>query len=113
MRAVDLGRDLHGQRGLAQRRGGHLGVRGGLDEVAAQPMKTLAWPSRSARIASTVSSPCSRGGSKPNSARSIEEERRRALPDAHRPIALHVGVAAHRHQAGARLAEVSLGQRDG
>ena len=63
--------------------------------------KTLALPSRSARTASTVSNPCSRGGSKPNSSRQrVEEVRRRALPDAHRAVALDVGVSPHRAQPG-------------
>ena len=43
--------------------------------------KTLALPSRSASIASTVSRPCSRGGSKPNSSlQRVEEVLGRAAP---------------------------------
>ena len=77
------------------------------------PTKTLALSSRNARIALTVSSPCSRGGSKPNSFwRASRKCCRRPLPDAHRAVALHVGVAADREQPGARAADVALQERD-
>ena len=60
-----------------------------------------------------VSKPCSRGGSKPNSSRSASRKcSAGSLPDAHRAVALHVGVAAHRAQPGAGLADVALEQGD-
>ena len=77
-----------------------------------RPMKILACPSRNARIALTVSKPSSRGGSRPNSAcsRSRKFDGRR-LTDAHRAVALHVGVATHRQQPSAWLPDVALRQR--
>ena len=52
--------------------------------------------------------PCSRGGSKPNtSLQAVEQRRGRLLLDAHRAVALHVAVAAHRAQAGAGPADVA------
>ena len=77
------------------------------------PMKTFASPSRSARTALTLSWPCSRGRVEAELvAQRVEEVVGHPLPDPHRAVALHVGVAADRAQPGARLADVALGQRD-
>ncbi len=75
------------------------------------PMKILACPSRSARIAFTVSYPSLSGrleaelGLQP-----VEEVSRRALPDAHRAVALHVGVATYRQQPSTWLTDIALRQ---
>ncbi len=63
--------DLHGQLAARHRRRGDVGVgRGRRRSCRRAPTNTSTLPSRMARIASTVSQPCSRGGSKPNSSRS-------------------------------------------
>ena len=91
-----------------------LGVRGGRDEVAAERRRTR----RPCRRASPGSrrpcrQPCSRGGSKPNSSRSLSRKRvRHLLPDAHRPVALHVAVPADRRGAGAGPADVAAQQQE-
>ena len=70
--------------------------------------KTFARPSCIARIAFTVSNPCAAGGWKWNSAdEPVKKLGLRLLPDAHRAIALHVAVAAHRTDARTRLADVA------
>jgi hypothetical protein len=61
--------------------------------------------------ASTVFRPLSRGGSKPYSSFSLSSGASSGfsvMPD--RALALHVGVAAHRADAGARLADVPAQQ---
>ena len=78
-----------------------------------RPRKTCALPSRRARIESTVSSPCGRGGSNPNSFCSASRKwAGRPLPDAHRAVALHIGMPTNREQPGAGLADVALRERE-
>ena len=68
--AVQLRRDLHGQRAAAQRGLGDRRCRGWpTTKLPPMPMNTLASPSRIARIASTVSKPCSRGAGEAELAR--------------------------------------------
>ena len=110
--AVQLRRHLHGELDVAQRRLDH-GV-SGVAETKLPPiaMKTRASPSRIARIASTVSWPCSRGAVNSNSRSSAARKcLRRLLVDAHRAVALHVGVPAHRAHPGPGAADVALQQQ--
>ena len=71
----------------------------------------MARPSRIARIASTVSTPALGGAAKPNSVAERRRPGRRVLDDAHRAVALHVGVPAHRAQPGAGPADHAAQQR--
>ena len=114
MGAVELGGDLHGEPARRIASSVTYGVGRGGDEVAAQPDEHLGLALAAAPgSTSTVSRPCSRGGSKPNSVcERVEEVLRRPLPDAHRAVALDVGVAADRAQPGAGLADVALQQGD-
>ena len=77
------------------------------------PMNTFALPSRSARIdVDGVEAVLARRLEAELVAQRVEEVVGRPLPDAHGAVALDVGVAAHRAQAGAGLADVALQQRD-
>ena len=62
---------------LARRRASSVTAVSGVADTKLPPIatKTFACSERSALIASTVSKPCSRGGSKPNSSRSASRNR--------------------------------------
>ena len=103
---------MHGQGRPAQRRAGDFGVRCGLDEVAAHPDEhaRLAVAERADGVDGVVSVLARRIEAELR-LQPVEELSRRPLPDPHRPVTLHVGVAAHRQQPGTRFADVALGQR--
>ena len=113
VRAVELGRDVHGQVEAAQRGLGRASVSG----VAATKLppiakNTLTWPSRIARIVvDGVEAVLARRLEAELVAEPVEEARRAPSPDAHGAVALHVGVAAHRAQPGAGLADVAAQQQ--
>ena len=114
VRAVELGRDLHGQPQRAHARPRWPSVSGvAADEVAAHG-EEHARPCRRAcaRIASTVSSRA-RGAARSRTRRSSASRKAvgRLLPDAHGAVALHVGVAADRAEPGAGLADVAAQQQ--
>ena len=83
----------------------------GLDEVAAEADEDvgLAVPQGPDRVDGVVAVLARRVEAELGLQR-VQEVLRRPLPDAHRPVALHVGVAADRQQSGARLADVALGE---
>ena len=97
-----------------QGRGGDVGVGGGRARSCRPCRRTpTPSPSRMARMASTVSWPWCRGGSKANSApRASRKAGARLLVDAHGAVALHVAVAPHRAGAGAGPADVAPQQEE-
>ncbi|MCO5588369.1 hypothetical protein L7F22_042324 [Adiantum nelumboides] len=113
VRPVDLRRDLHGQPGAGQRRGRDIGVRCGLQEVAAEADEDLDLPvTHGPDAVDGVQAVLTGRVERELGLQGVEEGVRDALPDAHRPVALDVGVAADREQPGAPLADVALGQGD-
>ena len=79
------------------------------------PMKKRASPSRSARIASTVSRPCSRGGSKPYSARSASRKSRAAfsqIPMVRSPWTLECPRTGHSPAPGRPMLPCEQGDVD-
>ena len=113
MGTVELRGDLHGEVGVSHRLLGHLGVRRRRGEVAAECDEDLRLTV--AQRADGVH------GVQPVLARRVEDELlldrveellRRALPDPHRPVALHFGVPAHWEQARTGPADVALQQGD-
>ncbi len=110
--AVQLGRDLHRQSATAQRRLGDSGVRGGRDEVAAHADEhsgtTVAH--RPDRVDDVVPMAAWTGDAEPRVQRG-QELLGHLLPDAHRPVALHVRVPADRAHARAGLADHAAHQQ--
>ena len=113
VRAVELGGDVHGERGVAHRVLGDLGVGGRGDEVAAhrEEHPGLAVAQRPDGV-DGVEAVLARRVEAELVAERVEEVVGHPLPDAHGAVALDVGVAAHRAQPGARLADVALQQGD-
>ena len=113
MAAVELGRDLHGQRQRAPRRL-HAAPcpERARTKLPPRPTNALTLPSQHALAGLDRAMPFSRGGSKPySSVELVERHELRLFGDADRALALHVGVAAHRADAGAGLADIAAQQQ--
>ncbi len=113
VRAVELGRDVDGELGLAHRLLGDVGVGDRGDEVAAHREEHLG-PAVLQGLDGVdgVEAVLARRLEAELVAQRVEERRLGPLPDAHGPVALHVGVAADRAEAGSGLADVALEERD-
>ena len=113
VRAVELGRDLHGQVERCASPPRSPSVSGvAATKLPPMPKNTLTLPSRMRpdRV-DGVEAVLARRLEAELVAQRVEEVRRALLPDAHGAVALHVGVAAHRAQPGARLADVAAQQQ--
>jgi hypothetical protein len=104
--AIQLGGDVGGQGAVAERARDPLGVGGRGEEVAAHPEEHAGAPRfhRLDRADHVQSGSPGRSEAKPPFQR-VEERRRRPVIDPHRPIALHVAVAAHGTDPGAGTPE--------
>ena len=113
VRAVGLGRDVDGQPAAAQRRRGDLGVGGGGEEVAAHREEDVrtAVAHRPDRV-DHVEAVLARHREAERPFEAVQQRLRRLLEDAHRAVALHVGVAAHRAHAGAGTPDVAAQQQE-
>ena len=113
VRAVQLGRDVHGERAPGEGRRGHVAVRRGGGEVAAEADEHLG-PAVAHRPDRVDHVPAVRAGRlEPELVpQPVEEGVRHLLPDAHRPVALHVAVPAHRAGPRARPADVAPQQQE-
>src|SRR4029453_10924706 len=103
---------MHSKLCLAQRRSGDLSVRGGLYEVSAKTYEDLGPPvaQRTNRV-DGVKTVLPRRLEAKFGLQPVEKVCGRRLTDAHRAVALHVGVATHRQQSRAWLPDIALGQR--
>src|SRR4029453_19679848 len=103
---------MHSKLCLAQRRSGDLRVRGGLYEVPAKTDEDLGPPiAQSANRIDSVETVLPRRLKAKFGLQPIEKVCGRRLTDAHRAVALHVGVATHRQQSSAWLSDIALRQR--
>ena len=112
MAAVELGGDLHRERAGAQRSLGDLGVGGGRGEIATHADEHRRPPVAHGpdRLDGVVAVLARAGDPEPGVQRG-EETLRGLLPDAHGPVALHIGVPAHRADARAGLADHAAQQQ--
>ncbi|CAL2062578.1 exported protein of unknown function [Streptomyces murinus] len=113
VRAVQLGRHMHRQPRPPHCRLGHLGVRGRGDEVAAHGEEhlRLAVAQRADRPYDVEAVlPGRREPELP--LQGVQEGGRGPLEDAHRAVALHVRMTAHRAHARARPADVAAQQQE-
>ncbi len=110
--AVEFGRHLHGQRAAAQRGLGDGGVRRGRREVAAHAHEHLGAPvAHGPDGVDGVDAVLARADDAELGVQCGQELLGHLLPDAHRAVALHVGVAAHRAQSGAGFADHAAHQQ--
>ena len=106
MAAVELGRHLHCQRAAAQRGLGDRGVRSRRREVAAHAHEHLGPAvAHGADRIDGVDTVLTRADDAEALVEGGKELLGHLLPDAHRAIALHVGMSTHRAQSGAGLAD--------
>ena len=112
VRAVELGRDLHREPAPLHRRRRHVGVRRRGHEVATEADEhvDLAAVHRAEGV-DRVEAGLARRREAEARLEGVEQRRGRLLEDAHRAVALHVGVAAHRAGPGARLADGAAQQQ--
>ena len=111
MRTVEFGRDLDREARLAHRLDGDAGVRRGLHEVAAEPDEDLGFAvAEGANRIDGVEAVFARRIEAELLLECVQEMLGRLLPDAHRPIALNIGMTAHRAQARTTLADIALGE---
>ncbi len=109
---VQFRRNLNRQRAGAQGGLGYRGVRGGRGEVAAHAHEHLgaAVAHRPDRVDGVHAVLARADDAEPGVERG-QEVLGHLLPDAHRAVALDVGMAAHRAQPGARLADHAAHQQ--
>ena len=113
VRAVELGGHLDGQRAALHRGRGDVGVRSGRHEVAAESEEhvDLAVAHGPDRVDGVIAGLARRLEAELVAQR-VEEGGLRPLPDAHRAVALHVAVPAHRAGTRARPADVAAQQQE-
>ena len=111
MRAIEFRRHVRRETGLRHAGLDDRGVRGGADEVAADREEEPHLPGvHGADRGDGVVSVFPRRRERELLVESVEEVGRRLLVDAHRAVALHVGVPAHGTHSGAGAPDVALKQ---
>ena len=113
VRAVELGRDLDGQVARVQTRVNDRGVGGRPGEVAPHGEEDPQRPvTQSVNGLDGVEAVLARRGDRELGLEGVQERVGHLLPDAHRAVALDVGVTSDRAGTCARLADISLQQKD-
>ena len=112
VRAVELGADVHGQRAVAQRRVHMRAVRRSRGEISTHGEEHLGATvvhglDRVDRVEARLARRCE----SERIAEAVEEIVRHSFVDAHRAVALHVGVTADRARTCTGLADVAAQQQ--